>query len=469
MVRKIVIAVLVTTVAVHCWQLAQRAGLPFQTDYAEGTLLAVSARILAGQPLSPPLGSFPYILCPYGPWGYGAVAFVWWISGTPLLAPRLFMAACGAVCALLIARIVKALDGSPELGALAAVGFFCNPIVSIWLPVVRVDFLGLMLSLGGFALFVSGRRVAIPAVVFAVAFLTKPIALAAPLSCAIALALERRWRDLLVFVCVGGITVAGTLAWLGPPALDHLLWTHGDPFSPIRYVRSLSVVAGAAMPFLLLTVYGALDGRLPTATRPTAWLYLGASTLLSVSAGKLGAETNHFLEWIAAVAVVAAVTMSRSWQSGDRGSRYVVLTVVAIFAFGVVSVERRVGRDINTEGCLDAYKTIRQSSAGRILSEDVTALVVAGRPVFVSDPFAYMGIRDVNWERGGLAPLLDEGYFDLVVVARGAFEPGHVPRRWSSDVGSAIAQHYRMVGEVTCSNAVGAFYVRNDSTSDGRR
>src|SRR4029079_15662743 len=116
------------------------------------------------------------------------------------------------------------------------IGFFCNPIVSIWLPVVRVDFLGLLLSLGGFALFVSGRRVAIPALVFAVAFLTKPIAVAAPLSCAIALALERRWRDLLIFVCIGGITVAGTLGGLGPAALDHLLWTHGDPFSPIRYV-----------------------------------------------------------------------------------------------------------------------------------------------------------------------------------------------------------------------------------------
>ena len=113
--------------------------MPFEIDYEEGNILNSGLRIVQGKTLYPAPGSFPYILNPYGPVGYLVSALGIKIFGLGLFGPRLFILFAGIAVGVLIAALTKLLGGRWDAGALLALSYLCLPLVSYWLPLLRVD------------------------------------------------------------------------------------------------------------------------------------------------------------------------------------------------------------------------------------------------------------------------------------------------------------------------------------------
>ena len=211
---------------------------------------------------------------------------------------------------------------------------------------------------------------------------------------------------------------------------------------------------------LLAIAYGLMTGHGSHAPHRLAWLYLGACTLLTITAGKAGAETNHFLEWISAAALVGAVSMPGRTAAWDRGATLVFAAVVVVSAVADIGAWQRPRRDIDPAACSEAYRFIREYPEGPILSEDVSALLLAGKPVAMTDPFAYAQVRGVSWAKGGLEGLVASRYFDLVVAGPTSFEPGHRPARWTPRLGAEIGRKLRLARSFGCSSSLDAVYVR---------
>ena len=456
-----IVLVAAITAAIRIVQACERAIVPFQIDYAEGTVLASAMRLLAGLPLYPPLGGFPYVLTPYGPVGYVLIAGAMKLLGQSLVVPRLFILACAILAALTIAGATRALGGSRAVGVVFAAAFFCSPIVWVWLPLLRVDLLAVLLSLAGIWAFAGGRPV-VAALFFVAAVFTKQTSVAAPLACGLTLVADRRWRGLgtLAMWTVGpGMVV---LTALGPAAYHHLVSTHSDAFDPARYLHNLATVAGGAFVLLLACGYGLAGGH-HTRQGRLAFIYLVTCSVMTLTAGKAGAETNHFIEWSAALALAGAVSMSDALAQQDGGARLILAAVVGVTLLATVGVWWWPRRDIDVDGCRNAYAAIQQSPAGPILSEDVSVLLLAGKDVTVTDPFAYRQVQGTSWARGGLAHLVATGYFDRIVAGAGSFDPGHLPSRWSPEVGREVRRHYRPVESFSCSPALGVMYERHES------
>ena len=127
--------------------------MPFEIDYEEGNILNSGLRITQGQALYPAPGTFPYILNPYGPIGYLVAALGIKTFGLGLFGPRLFILSAGIAVGILIAALTKALGGRWDAGALLGLSYLCLPLVSYWLPLLRVDFWAIFLGLLGLYVF----------------------------------------------------------------------------------------------------------------------------------------------------------------------------------------------------------------------------------------------------------------------------------------------------------------------------
>src|SRR5579864_5952264 len=167
-------------VAVTCFLLVvrlyfawHRAFTPFELDYEEGNVLNAAVRIIHGQTPYPPPGSFPYVFNPYGPIGYLISAAAVHIFGLALYGPRLLVLAAGVGIVFVIAFLVGHTFKRADVGFLFGALYLCSPLVWRWLPLLRVDFWVVLLSLTGIYFFVKSPRGYYPAaILFSLAILT---------------------------------------------------------------------------------------------------------------------------------------------------------------------------------------------------------------------------------------------------------------------------------------------------------
>src|SRR4029453_18511135 len=123
---------------------------------------------------------------------------------------------------------------------------------------------------------------------------------------------------------------------------------------------------------------------------------------------------------------------------GDRGAASVAGAVLAVPPVAVGGTWWRPRHDVNVDACRSAYEFLRQFPGERVLSEDVSALLLTGKPVVASDPWAYAQVRGITWESGGLERLVATGYFDLILAGDESFEVGHRPARWSAELSRQV-------------------------------
>src|SRR5438874_6183946 len=393
--------------------------MPFEIDYEEGNILNSGLRIVQGQPLYPAVGSFPYILNPYGPVGYLVSALGIKIFGLGLFGPRLLVLSAGIAVAVLIAALTRELGGRWDAGALLGLSYLCVPLVSYWLPLLRVDFWALFLSLLGLYVFSSFRSAwPVAALLFASAILTKQTAVAAPVVVFLELVAQRKFPRAFGVIGIVVGTVLACMEALGRGFIFAFLKTHPDPYSFHRAFQSGLAAVHGCMLILVVIAYAVVLRFRWTHRSRLAWFYVSLCSLSALSAGKLGSNMNHFLEWTAAVGIIAGLALSELLQREDplvRPFSVGLLALATVFAtmslrnFGVVGPDRK--------GCVDAYGTIRSFPGQRVMSDDVSALVLGGKDVLVSNPFATTQLgNSITWQAGTVEQLVQRQYFDLIVL-----------------------------------------------------
>jgi hypothetical protein len=437
-----------------------RALIPFQIDYEEGNILNAGLRILHGQTPYPSPGSFPYVLNPYGPLGYLATALGIRLFGISLLGPRLLVLVSGASIALLIAALVRRLGGRIDIAWLFGGMFFCCPIVWRWLPLLRVDFWAVLMSLLGIYIFLAIPRFRYTsALIFAAAILVKPTALAAPLACGLELAIEKRTRELLSYLLLLGSVLGGCGLFLGPGFRFALIHTHPDPYSIERACKFyFTAMQGAVMP-LAIFLLALFSGFRWNSNSRIIWLYSAGVCVTSLTSGKLGSETNHFLEWTAALCILSGLALSYLYESGSPVAKPLLMGTLALTGFLSVVPSQSVVESQDQRECPEAYEFMRSFNSDKLLSEDVTAIVLSGKPVLVSNPFVIAQIGErIQWLHGSLEEMVRRREFGLIVTGGEVQNFRPESGRWSATVMQRIREQYVLRRSFQCSPNFRAAY-----------
>ena len=436
-----------------------RATAPFQMDYEEGNVLNAGLRILEGKTPYPTVGSFPYILNPYGPVGYLLAAGAIKLFGISLFGPRMLVLFAGIGIAIGIGALARNAGAIPELSWLSAASFLCSPFMWYWFPLLRVDLWAILFSLLGLCAFASGKgRWQIGGLFFALALLTKHTALAAPAACVLELWLAGEVKKALKFTLV---IICGLLIGIGSAAISgdvlfHLFRTHPDAYD----LRSLIVsyffmILWSLLPTIAI-LYAIARGLRPARRTRLAWLYFAFCSLTALTMGKAGSNNNHSLEWTAAVLIIAAIAFDHLLQTPDQFARGLVIATALLIPVLAILPHKDFAPRTEQAGCGRAYDFIRAYPGTRVLSEDVSAVVLGGKPLLVSNPFVVTQLGDsVPWSNGSMESLVNNRYFDLILFG----DDPHASGRWSPALKDAVAKNYKLERQFQCSPYLASAFV----------
>jgi len=428
---------------------------PLQLDYEEGNVLNAAVRINAGLTPYPAPHSWPVVLNPYGPIPYHIVAGLIRSGEPEFFHPRIASLVAASIVAIEIGLLAGSFTNSVLLGVSFGAFFLTLPLVQEWAPLLRVDLMGLAFSLAGLVVFFRLPRLRMLApFLFAMALLCKVTFLAAPLTWMAILARRGRWRE-LAFGMLGGAAILGaavaTLQWRTHDAfLFHQFGTHADRLSWPTYRTHALQVLGETSVLVALTLVGIL--RMRRLNEPL--IYLAFVMLGTVTGLKVGSESNHFLELEAALCVSAAIAideLQKMKRLPIAAAGLVALCGLLLAVHGLAN--RALYRAQGTiEGCPQAYAYIRDHQ--QVLSENVGALVLAGKPVLLSNPFVYAQlVRSGKWPSGRVEHMLQESAAGLVVTSNHRLSQ----LRWSEPALAAISSNYHLTRRFACSDAVLAY------------
>jgi hypothetical protein len=432
----------------------------YQIDYGEGLMLDGALRILHSQPLYPNPFSFPVVIHVYGPVAYAAIASVLPGGAASFPAGRILILACCLVLSSLIVTILRRLTDSRWIGLSFGILLLTLPAFRFWFYLMRADLIGLVFSVLGIALYLSSEKRwywSIP--FFELALFCKYSLLAAPVAVLFHMILNRNFKRAAVFGVglFAGSALAFTILEIrtGGWFAFHMFSSHPDPYSLAQFFGLGAVVwASAPVVTALAAWYVAADLR----ERKLSFgpVYFAASALTSLTAGKLGSTTNHFIEWMIACCICAGLGYAWLRTKYPAKALPVAMLLSASALAGAVSQVRpslQVSREL--QDCGAAYQYVSNSPSSRVLSESLGPLLVAEKPILVSDPFEYgQFVKHGLWPDRRIEELLNERYFGLVVM-------GSVPLQtdagnsdvWPKSLLNAIARNYRTVDRFNCRDA----------------
>lgn len=438
----------------------RRAAVVYQVDFEEGNIVNAGLRITQGLTPYPDPHAFPNALNPYGPIPYLAVAALVKLAGVGFLYPRLLVLLSVLTITALIALVIEGEYRSWLLALAMAAAYPTIFFVQSWSAILRVDAPGIVLSLGGLVLCQRWRgRWPWAASLMAAALFVKCTLLAAPAACLADLVLRREWKraagfaGLLAGIC--GVLFAATQWWSGGYFAFHTFGTHADPFSWDHYRKFadpiLPYTPHLAFPVLCYVGVMAAHRRI---TLPL--LYLTCSAALTVTLGKLGSNSNQLLEVMAALTICAGLGLAalrdqvKPWALGLAGM-LVAAVLVVNFATRVQPWRKLVAPAMN---CGSAYRAV-QLHGEWVLSESIGPMLLAHKPVFVSNPFVYRYlVTERGWSDAPLQTAIREKKFDLILLEHTLSESQAVgAERWSPGVVNAIAENYHVVGYFPCQDA----------------
>jgi hypothetical protein len=434
-------------------------GSPYQVDYGEGLMLDGALRIRQSQALYPNPFAFPVVLHVYGPVAYAAEASV--LPGGRASFPpgRFLILACSVALSLLLGTILRRLTGSWWIGLSFGFLLLTLPAFRFWLYLLRADVIGVVFSMTGVALYVFDEKRWYRGVpFFALAMFCKYTLIAAPVAVFLHLTLNRKVRQGVGFAMGLGLVATAAFVFVQIKTdgwfAFHMFSTHPDRYSLMQFFALATLVWLSAPVVTGLAVWW-VDHDF----RGKRWgfpsLYFAASSITALTAGKLGSTTNHFIEWMAACCLCAG--LGYSLLLSRCSSRSIPLTVLlsASILVGVIAQNRpslQPSRELAE--CDQAYLYVRKSPSPRILSESLGPMLLAGKPILVSDPFVFgQLVQHGVWPDKQVEGMVDEQYFGLIVMSRDPFpEPGGSDVLPDSLV-TAIERNYRTVNRFTCRDA----------------
>ncbi len=466
---------------------------PFQVDDAEGVLIAEAKLIADGTnpyAFQPSPASYFYA-GPYTPFYTLLNSGAMGLTGPTFKFGRAVqLAATLGVAAWLGWAVRRALpDGRGWLlGGWTATLFFTAHLVTVWSVRVRPDMTALLWNLLGVAVLRAALessgpprwrdspwprgaalgRLALGAACFALGWWTKQTFIAVPLACLL-VATRRATKSRPD----GG----GLLRRDGPPTAHAPHRADGGGFAQkiIGYQGSWEWVAfrRLAQPFaerygILLSLAIVLGVTLVLrARRPTFGVcWFAISAVLVLGAGTSGGNHNHFVELLAATALVIGQGLAALWTVGvgDRAARgqsrlAIAAVILALIVSTGVAVTEREGatgwlaRDyrppsVSERQGLTNVAGFVANSPGPVYSNNVGILVVTGQTVRVTDPFTMAAeVRLGRWDDASLVADVAAGRYPAIVLSYlvETLDPALPPTDATPGLIRAIQTRYHLV------------------------
>ncbi len=432
---------------------SQRIQVPHQIDYEEGNVLNAAVRITHGLTPYPDPQGWPVVLNPYGPIPYYLAAIPVQFYGPHFTGPRAIVLLATLLCAVFIGLIVVEATRSRLAGWAFGALFVSQTLVQFWMAVLRVDLIGLALTLAALYVFLRfPRQTLLAALLFALAVLTKFSFLAAPAACFVYLVMRRAWLRAAVFFIGGCVILAALfgvmqLGTQGAFAFD-VLGSHPDPMVWSHYAAFFRFLL-LSNPLLLVFAFIGLALSLKRNVSLPA-IYALLATGATATAGKLGSNDNHMLEMVAVFCIMGGIAAVKMAQMEDR-AQWAAGGFCLLIGLWMVAQMPFDPTPRPLSGCIAAYQFVGNSPGQHILSEDVGALVTNERPVWVSNPFVYAQLAMAG--KSSDEPLrrrIQQHYFDLILLSA---DPQARQERWSPEVRTTVEKNYDMVGEFQCKDA----------------
>ena len=483
------------------WQAIYKITAPYQLDYGEGVVLAGALRVAQGQSLYPPVKGMPYVIDPWGPVLYLLLAAPTRIFGASFVVPRLLSAAATLASTLFLFLLLRLWTRSRKVALIFSLLYFSLPVIRVWSWLLRADHFGIAFSLAGIYLFAAHpRRWLVAACLFVAAAFIKPTFIAAPLAVILyLLAQKQRSRALGFAACTAGMGLAAfaTMQRLSGGAFAfHFLRTH--PGYALAHFVDMTALVVWGFPALDLLGWIFVAQSLWRSRYLLPVLYFCASKLVTLSAGNEGAGGNHFLEWAAALCLVAGVAYHSLWQQRlppVRSQFMRSLTLMGMVASFVVffpllfmpwqRLDQKIdlalleyspirGRfagllrtaDPRDSMCPELQAFLHRQMGSRALSENIGAALLSGKRLLVTEPFIYRQlVSRSELSAEPLAAMIRSRQVDFIILnqetpqlrlpqkstGRSRWWEREAP--WPSSILDGIEENYALSGHFQCPNA----------------
>jgi hypothetical protein len=488
---------------------------PYPHDGLEGTLLHEARLLWAGERLYQPLDRLRFVSAPYPPLHPLLLGLADQFAGPHVFwsGRLLSLAAALGVAALIVLNVRRA--GGTWLGGMLGTSLFLSaPPVLLWATRVKPDLtallwtaLGLWFAQRSLALTSDERRttndettlidrssfVLCPsslaaALCFILAFFTKQTDVMAALGTGLALLIadlrafygagERagyigrlpiRWRTLIYglsyFALALGVWALLDLVTAGQYTA-HVWGLHRSEWWSAallgKFVALLVPYLPAILLALLVLIRAVRTGR---ALIPACYALVVPISLLG--AGETGANHNHLLECLLALALTTGIAaswmaellrsanvrtfprISSSYSSYLRYSWIVSGAILVLLATQIALAYRPqqwYTGELAPDDPPDRYLTFIRAAPGEVLADDVGLLYAAGRPLRYDDP-STMGpaANSGVWDQRGLLEEIAERRFSAILL------PVNLDRssvdatgRWTPEMLAAIRAHYKL-------------------------
>ncbi|HEX8814940.1 MAG TPA: hypothetical protein VF753_05510, partial [Terriglobales bacterium] len=307
---------------------------------------------------------------------------------------------------------------------------------------------------------------------FGLAIFCKCTLIAAPLAVFIHLALNHAWKRAIAFAA--GLSFLCSLTFVvlqvatGGWFAFHMFSTHPDRYSLFQFLGLAGLVWISAPVVTGLALWN-IVANIRSFGNSFASIYFVASLVTSLSAGKLGATTNHFLEWMVASCLCAGLAYFTLTSISTTRLMPITLLLSVVVLAGVVVQNWPSHQPLgDISGCGDAYSYVRNAPSSQVLSENLTALLIGGKPVVVSDPFAYSQfVKRGLWPDRKVEQLVNQQYFGLIVLRS---DPSDMKRHgsnvWSEWFVDAVMKNYRVTARFDCRDTAVMLEPRQPTTGE---
>jgi dolichyl-phosphate-mannose-protein mannosyltransferase len=428
------------------------------TTKAEGNQLDAILRLRAGSPLYVDFFHEPFLVTPYPPLMYAvdaviAAALRLDIFQTTVAARGVSLLAMAAAL-LVVYRLSRDLGAGGLAGAIAASLALTFPFMDGWAFTTRADGLAIMLSLLASAALVRAPGRLYVAVIFSVlAFFTKQTMVAFPVAAVIWLVLDGRRRDAGYFVAVWAGLVTAIMLTL------HVL-TNGlyELNTIVAHMNPTNGFDAAAAAFLQLSrqawlpialAIGWLITELRRGGRPSliGWYWLASMAITLYTLRGRGAAENYFIEPGLLSCALAGPSIAAIWARLPRTVWPSIASATALSLAAVLwslpNLKYWVSDNKGSDPAPGTLSEVAQSQ--RVLAEEPTMVVLAGKPLLASDPWTMSAMSSAGrYDLTEILGLIQAHSFDLIVIRGNARESRAIngQTKWPPAVLRAVSEHY---------------------------
>ncbi len=458
-----------------------------EIDYGEGIVMWQAANVTNLKKAFRPVEEYPHIVFHYPPLFHVVSRFVAVFTGNLLRAGRLtsifsLVGTC-LIAGLLTAKVLP--PGTNQMtrfvaGYTAGALVFSTPLWS-WACLMRVDAIGIFLTIAGVALFVLARRRRLLGylafICFVGAVYSKQTALAGPAACFL-IALIEKPRYALQLAALSISLGLGILLMLYTATdgivLRHLITYNQNPYFPeqilIRLRHHCSNLIGplffsALFPILLLYRRNGralgLIRRLRVVLKRSMFercvlivsLYFFFTALSAAATiSKQGASDNYFLEMDIAACFLCGLFLG--WvvrRAAFRPRRaFVLLQIIVIFVlllqtsgnWRTLAVTARAFVNPPPDPSVKVVNFLKEIG-DPVYSEDMVILMQAGREIPAEPAIITALSDDGKWDESGFVARIRNGEFHAIVIRWSL--TNH--QRFSRAIAQAVEERYYLTND----------------------